>query len=68
MVRKVTQDLVDDIQKAGPWYQVDADTSRVVQAPILLFKHLWPSDRNYMDNPGGEVLFVCSGLLQRYLV
>lgn len=33
------------------------DTARVVQAPTPLFKHPWPSDRNYMDNPEREMLF-----------
>lgn len=60
MVQKVVQDLVVGIQKVAPGYRVDADTARVVQDPTLSFKHPWPNDREYMDNPEGEVLFVTS--------
>lgn len=60
VVQKLVQDLVANIQKASPWYQVDTDTARVVQALAPLFKHPWPSDQNYMDNPEREVLFVRS--------
>lgn len=35
------------------------DTTQVVQAPTLLYKHPWPNSREYMDSPEGEVVFVC---------
>ncbi|KAI5662974.1 hypothetical protein M9H77_22297 [Catharanthus roseus] len=44
VVQKVIQDFVVDIQKVAQWYQVDADTARVVQAPAPLFKQPWSSD------------------------
>lgn len=51
-----------DVQKTIPRYQVDADTSRVIQPPIPSSRHQWPSDRDFMDYPEGEVLLFAQGL------
>ncbi|KAI5682033.1 hypothetical protein M9H77_03261 [Catharanthus roseus] len=38
-VQKVIQDLVADVQRTVPGYQVDANNAQVIQAPALSYGH-----------------------------
>lgn len=63
IVQKVIQDLVANVQRATPGYQVDANTAQVIQAPASLCWYPWLSDRDATDDPNSEVLFVHSGTI-----